>query len=126
MLYTFAAGIRILDQAIYSGLSDSERAEAREALFARIQVVVDFMGVFDTNEPAKFLATRLADQRGGAYGVGAPLEVGLWYYIHPVTGERVCVRDYALEKDGKELILSVTVGGKLLSSGFFLQQTAIN
>ena len=126
MLYTFAAGIRILDQATYSSLSETERAEAGEVLFAKIQVVVDLMGAFETTDPAQFLASRLADQTAGVYGVGAYLEVGFWYYIHPLTGERICVRDYTLEKDGQELILSVTVAGKQLSSGFFVQQTAIN
>ena len=126
MLYTFAAGIRILDQAVYSTLSDAERGKARESLFAKIQSVVDAMGSFETQEPAKFLASRLADKSGAEFGVGAPLEVGTWYYINPATGERVCVRSYVLMKDGKELIVSTTVGQKELTSGFFVQQTAIN
>lgn len=126
MLYTFAAGIRILDQATYSSLSSAERAEARQALFAKIQVVVDLMGAFETDEPAKFLAARLAAQKAGAYGIGAPLGEGVRYVIDPATGKVICVRNYTLEKDGKELILSVTVAGKSLSSGFFVHQTAIN
>jgi hypothetical protein len=126
MLYTFAAGIRILDTATYSSLTTTERTEARELLFKEIQPVVDAMGSFDTDKPDEFLKSHLAAKAGPEWGVGAALEVGTWYYINPVTGERICVRDYALERDGAEMVVAVQVGGKDLKSAFFVQQTAIN
>lgn len=126
MQYTFSAGIRILDTAVYSSLTDAERKQARELLFEEIQPVVDAMGSFDTDKPFDFLKSHLSAKAGPAWGVGAALEVGVRYVIDPVTGQVICVRNYAIEKDGAEMVVTVQVGGKDLEAGYLVQQTAIN
>ena len=126
MQYTFAAGIRILDPATYSSLTDAQRVEARKLLFSAIQPIVDAMGAFETDKPLEFLEAHLAAVPGGAWSPGAPLSTDVHYIVDPVTGEVICIRDYTLQRDGSQFTATVQVGGKDLKSAFFVHQTAIN
>jgi len=126
MQYTFSAGIRILDTATYSSLTDAQRKEARELLFQAIQPVVDAMGVFDTDTPKDFIQIHLQTTAGAEWSLGESLNVGMWYYIDPITGRRVCLRDYVLLQAGVESLTTVNVAGKDLKSAFYIQQTAVN
>ena len=126
MLYTFFAGIRIQSTSAYSALTEAERTEARTTLFDAIRPVVDGMGQFETDDPNRYLEGILAAAQGGPWAMGSTFVDGIWYYISPVNGEVICVRDHDLRRAGTPYSVTITVGGREITAGFYTRQSAVN